>query len=170
MFALKFCTGFGTVVACAKFCSDMIPYKKVSLKQNFHHTWITMAKLFMKWPWSDSKVFESSYQCRKSNLIIRQSWDYHISTMGIPRLVRQHLYFEWTPQHNGWLYADLDWKCWLWYLNLNLFLEIQLIVSSHQCNADLIPTRWHAITCATDHLVTWQICASLDFNILMNHF
>ena len=37
-------------MACAKFCSDIIPYNGVTLKPIFHRIWIMMEKLFMKWP------------------------------------------------------------------------------------------------------------------------
>ena len=48
---MKFCTLHDscTVVACAKFWSDMIPCNGVIQKLIFHLTWITMEKLFMKW-------------------------------------------------------------------------------------------------------------------------
>ena len=49
--AIKFCTWHDSciVVACAKFCSDMIPYNGVTLKPIFHQIWITMGKFFVKW-------------------------------------------------------------------------------------------------------------------------
>ena len=37
------------VVACAKFCRNLIPYSGVRLKPISHCTWITMEKSFMKW-------------------------------------------------------------------------------------------------------------------------
>ena len=42
--ARKFCTWHDscTVVACAKFCSDMNPCNGVTLKPSFHRIWITM--------------------------------------------------------------------------------------------------------------------------------
>ena len=35
-------------MACAKFCSDMVPYNAVTLKPIFHGIWITMEKSFVK--------------------------------------------------------------------------------------------------------------------------
>ena len=48
--ALKFCTWHDscTVVACAKFCSNIAPYNGVTLKSIFHRIWITW-KSFVKW-------------------------------------------------------------------------------------------------------------------------
>ena len=44
---MKLCTWHDSFadVACAKFCSDMIPCHGVTLKPNFHRTWITMGKI-----------------------------------------------------------------------------------------------------------------------------
>ena len=49
--AMKFCTWHNScaVMACAKFCSDMISYNGGTLKPIFHRIWITIEKLFMKW-------------------------------------------------------------------------------------------------------------------------
>ena len=48
--AVKFCTWQDScaVVACAKFCSDLIPYNKVTPKPIFHLIWITIEKSFIK--------------------------------------------------------------------------------------------------------------------------
>ena len=48
-------TIFGTwhdswaVVACAKFCCDVIISNWIRVKWNFHHIWIVMEKLLVKW-------------------------------------------------------------------------------------------------------------------------
>ena len=49
--AMKCCTCHDscTFVACATFCSDMIPYNWVTLKQLFHRIWIMIEKSFVKW-------------------------------------------------------------------------------------------------------------------------
>ena len=49
--AMKLCTSHDScaVMACAKFCSSMIPYYGFKLKPILHGIWIAMEKLFMKW-------------------------------------------------------------------------------------------------------------------------
>ena len=49
--AIKFCICHYscTLMACAIFCSNMIPCNWVTLKPNFHWIWITMEKWFVKW-------------------------------------------------------------------------------------------------------------------------
>ena len=49
---MKFCIWHNSsaVVAYAKFCSDMLLYKGVTLKPLFHRIWIMMEQSFMKWP------------------------------------------------------------------------------------------------------------------------
>ena len=46
MIAMEFCTWQDScaVMACAKFCSDVIPYNRVTLKQIFYRIWITIWK------------------------------------------------------------------------------------------------------------------------------
>ena len=48
---MKFCTWHGSyaVVARVKFCSHMMPYTRVTLKQIFHQISITMEKSIVKW-------------------------------------------------------------------------------------------------------------------------
>ena len=48
---MKFCTWYDScaVMACAKFCSNMIPYCGVTLKPIFPQIWIAMEKSFVKW-------------------------------------------------------------------------------------------------------------------------
>ena len=49
--AMKFCTGYNScaVLACAKFCSDMIHYRGVTWKSIFHLIQIMMEKSFVLW-------------------------------------------------------------------------------------------------------------------------
>ena len=51
LIAMKFCTWHDSfaVVACGKFCSDMVPYDGITLKSIFIEIWITMENLFVKW-------------------------------------------------------------------------------------------------------------------------
>ena len=63
--ATKFCTWHNscTVVACAKFCSVIIPYNEVTLTPIFHLIWITLQKLPRK------MVPRSSWNVLASNRI-----------------------------------------------------------------------------------------------------
>ena len=59
LIAVKFCTWHDscTVMACAKFCSDIIPYNGVTLKPMFYQIWITMEKIFCEMvPWPHTHI------------------------------------------------------------------------------------------------------------------
>ena len=49
--AMKFCTWQDScaVMACAKFCSDLMSYNGITVKQIFHRNWMAMEKSPMKW-------------------------------------------------------------------------------------------------------------------------
>ena len=59
---MTFCTWYNScaVVACAKFCSDIIAYNRVTLKPIFHWIWIMMEKSFVKRAPGDD--FEKAYE------------------------------------------------------------------------------------------------------------
>ena len=60
------------VVACAKFCSGMIPYSGVTLKQIFHWIWIMMEKSFVKWA---PDCIPRILNCNKKEF---QFWDHQL--------------------------------------------------------------------------------------------
>ena len=57
------------VMACAKFCSDTIPYNGVTPNTICHQIWITMEKSFMKWAQGFYVLSSSRKHCAASRSI-----------------------------------------------------------------------------------------------------
>ena len=63
LIATKFCTWHDSraVMACAKFCSEMIPYNRVTLNPIFHRICIVKQKSYVKWTGGCSDLIMSAF-------------------------------------------------------------------------------------------------------------
>ena len=89
--ATKFytCHDSQAVVPCAKFCSDHFINTWMRAKWNFHHIWIVMAKLLVKWA-QEANVWFTVRSCVTVSI-------YKLSSMGITVIVAS------ISKHNSYI-------------------------------------------------------------------
>ena len=135
MIAIKLCTCYNSyaVVACAKFCTDMIPYVWVKPKPIFHWTWIMMENCLWNGPQTLNRV---------------KTWyDYHgvLPMSGGPEMIFllcwQTMNSQNTP-HTSWGMMHLFW--FLWRKNTMKYqvcTELTLLCAKSACQV-VTPHRW----------------------------
>ena len=97
------------VVACAKFCSDMVYYNWVKLKPIFNQIWITMGNLSWNGPQIElgNYYITTNWPCYSKQLIICK-----IFTIDIPFLTGEGAFLS-SISDLGWNLMHDMWYCYI---------------------------------------------------------